>query len=220
MRTREPQPAWMRRSVDRSLHTARQRAGQRANRFLDAAQAAITEKGSTDITVLDVVERAGQSLTSFYTRFNGKHELLLALYEETLDRTVEQIRAATANYDDPIARLRIAVELLFQLCRPDPGTYRPLFTEFAPQLLRADPAAVRKAHASHFALFTELLTDAEHSGLLAPGANPRRLAAITMQAIMYVARPTAADDTDPISSEDVWRFCSAGLIGDRERPTP
>ncbi|MFF0490074.1 TetR/AcrR family transcriptional regulator [Nocardia sp. NPDC003482] len=213
----ERQPAWVRRSVDRSLRGARVRAGNRANRFLDAAQAAITEKGSTDITVQEVVDRAGQSLTSFYMRFDGKHELLLALYEDTLDRTVAQIRAATGNRTDPLDKLRIAVELLYQLCRPDPRTQRPLFTEFAPQLLRSRAAEVRKAHASHFELFTELLTEAERAGALPPGANPRRLAAITMQAVMYIARPTAADDdADPITAADVWAFCSRGITRPRD----
>ena len=35
-----------------------------------------------DFTVQDVVERSGQSLRSFYQYFAGKHELLLALFEE------------------------------------------------------------------------------------------------------------------------------------------
>ena len=43
-----------------------------------------------DFTVQEVVERSGQSLRSFYQYFGGKHELLLALFEESVRWTAEQ----------------------------------------------------------------------------------------------------------------------------------
>ena len=52
----------------------------------------------------EVVDRSRQSLRSFYLQFDGKHELLLALFEDALSRSADQIRAATANQDDPIDR--------------------------------------------------------------------------------------------------------------------
>jgi Bacterial regulatory proteins, tetR family len=54
------------------------RAEQRVQRFLDAAQAIVTEKGNTDFTVQEVVDRSRQSLRSFYQHFDGKHELMRA----------------------------------------------------------------------------------------------------------------------------------------------
>ena len=90
------EPAWKQRAVERSIKTAKLRAAQRVQRFLDAAQAIIIEKGSTDFTVQEVVDRSRQSLRSFYLQFDGKHELLLALFEDALSRSADQIRAATA----------------------------------------------------------------------------------------------------------------------------
>ena len=78
------EPAWKQRAVERSIKTAKLRAAQRVQRFLDAAQAIIIEKGSTDFTVQEVVDRSRQSLRSFYLQFDGKHELLLALFEDAL----------------------------------------------------------------------------------------------------------------------------------------
>ncbi|MBB5915447.1 AcrR family transcriptional regulator [Nocardia transvalensis] len=205
-------PAWKQRAVERSLRSAKARAGQRVQRFLDSAQAIITEKGSTDFTVQEVVDRSRQSLRSFYLQFDGKHDLLLALYEDALGRTTDQIRAATANSAHPLDKVRTAVELLFQLCRPDPHARRPLFTEFAPQLLSSHPAQIRLAHAALFALFTELLTEADRDGRLHLGANPRRLAALTMQTVMFIAQPTAtAAESRPITADEVWNFCAHGL---------
>lgn len=119
------------RAVERSIKTAKLRAAQRVQRFLDAAQAIIIEKGSTDFTVQEVVDRSRQSLRSFYLQFDGKHELLLALFEDALSRSADQIRAATASHTDPIERLKVAIQLLFETSRPDPAAKRPLFTDFA-----------------------------------------------------------------------------------------
>jgi AcrR family transcriptional regulator len=208
------EPAWKQRAVERSIKTAKLRAEQRVQRFLDAAQAIITEKGSTDFTVQELVDRSKQSLRSFYLQFDGKHELLLALFEEALTRSADQIRAAAANEADPLDQLRIAVELLFESCRPDPVAHRPLFTDFAPQLLISHPAEVKVAHSALLALFTELMEQAEAAGELRAEINPRRMAAMTMQTVMFIAQSSGGNDdatVRPISADEVWAFCSRGF---------
>src|SRR3984885_11710058 len=96
------EPAWKQRAVERSTKAAKLRAEQRVQRFLDAAQAVIAEKGSTDFTVQEVVDRSHQSLRSFYQHFDGKHELLLALFEDALRRATVQIAAASEAKPDPV----------------------------------------------------------------------------------------------------------------------
>ncbi|MDL9936209.1 TetR/AcrR family transcriptional regulator [Gordonia sp. ABSL1-1] len=206
------EPAWKQRAVERSLRTAKERAGQRVQKFLDAAQAIIVEKGTTDFTVQEVVDRSKQSLRSFYLQFDGKHELLLALYEDAVSRMSAQIRAATEIHDEPIDKLRVAVELLYQLCQPDPVAQRPLFTEFGAQLLISHPVEVGQAHIALFELFSELLEEAGESGHLRPGADPRRIASMTMQTVMFIAQPaTTNSHTQRITAEEVWDFCAHGI---------
>ncbi|MFZ2242921.1 MAG: TetR/AcrR family transcriptional regulator [Gordonia amarae] len=209
------EPAWKQRAVERSIKTAKLRAAQRVQRFLDAAQAIITEKGSTDFTVQEVVDRSRQSLRSFYLQFDGKHELLLALFEDALSRAANQIRAATSGQEEPLERLKVAIELLFELSRPDPSAKRPLFTDFAPQLLISHPTEVRVAHAPLLVLFTELMEEASAAGQLRPGVNPRRVAAMTMQTVMFTAQSSAPADEDeeihPITADEVWSFCALGF---------
>ncbi|WP_082691765.1 TetR/AcrR family transcriptional regulator [Mycobacterium sp. IS-1556] len=207
------EPAWKQRAVERSIKTAKLRAAQRVQRFLDAAQAIIIEKGSTDFTVQEVVDRSRQSLRSFYLQFDGKHELLLALFEDALSRSADQIRAATTTEDEPIERLKVAVQLLFESSRPDPTAKRPLFTDFAPRLLLSHPTEVRVAHAPLLALLTELMEEAGEAGQLREGVNPKRMAAMTMQTVMFVAQSNGAEDgtTKPITADEVWDFCSHGF---------
>ncbi|WP_322750389.1 MULTISPECIES: TetR/AcrR family transcriptional regulator [unclassified Frankia] len=208
------EPAWKQRAVERSTKAAKLRAERTVMRFLDAAHLIITEKGSTDFTVQEVVDRSRQSLRSFYQHFGGKHELLLALFEDALRRGTEQIRAAAYDQSDPLDQLKVAVHLLFELSRPDPIAQRPLFTDFAPQLLISHPAEVKVAHAPMLALFTEMMSQAEAAGHLRSGLKPRRAAALTMETVMFVAQSSGvADDENPhpITADEVWDFCAAGF---------
>lgn len=214
MSTPSEEPAWKQRAVERSIRTARLRAAQRVQRFLDAARAIIIEKGSTDFTVQEVVDRSRQSLRSFYLQFDGKHELLLALFEDALSRSADEIRAATASHTDPIERLRLAFRLLFEISRPDPAAQRPLFTDFAPRLLVSHPAEVKVAHAPLLVLLAELMEEASAAGQLREGVNPKRIAATTMQTVMLVAQSSggAGDGSlHPITADECWDFVAHGF---------
>src|SRR3974377_2330139 len=85
----EPEDAvsWREMAVARSLDSPRTRAENRVQRFMAAAMELITTNEGKDFTVQEVVERSGQSLRSFYQHFDGKHELLLALFEESVVST-------------------------------------------------------------------------------------------------------------------------------------
>jgi AcrR family transcriptional regulator len=59
-------PGWRHRAVSKSLKAARTRAEQRVQRFLDAAFALIDERGTSEFTIQEVVDRSKQSLRGFY----------------------------------------------------------------------------------------------------------------------------------------------------------
>lgn len=207
-------PAWKQRAVERSVKTAKLRAAQRIQRFIDAAQSIIAEKGSTDFTVQEVVDRSRQSLRSFYLQFDGKQELLLALFEDALGSSADQIRSAAYAESDPLRRLKIAVELLFELSRPDPAAKRPLFTDLAPRLIATHPAEVKIAYAPLLALLTELMESASAAGKLRSTVDPRRMAAMTMQTVMFIAQSsgrTGEAAVEPITTDEVWDFLANGF---------
>ncbi|MET9968978.1 TetR/AcrR family transcriptional regulator, partial [Streptomyces sp. NPDC006356] len=186
-----PEPAWRQRAVERSTRAAKLRAEQRVQRFLDAAQELIADKGTTDFTVQEVVERSRQSLRSFYQHFDGKHELLLALFEDSLSRSAAEIRERSASGRDPLERLRIAVDQLYQSSKPREGRQSALFTDFAVQLLVSHPDQVATAHLPLLAFFTELVEAAVEAGQ-ATAARPRRTASLIMQTAMFTAQAPAA----------------------------
>jgi AcrR family transcriptional regulator len=207
------EPAWRTRAVERSTRAAKLRAEQRVQRFLESAQELITEKGTTDFTVHEVVDRSKQSLRSFYQHFDGKHELLLALFEDALAQGAAEIREVAFASPDPLRCLRTAVEVLFEQSRPNPGDARPLFNDFALRLLVRHPAQVAIAHQSLLAVFTELIERAAEAGAIPPG-RPRRRASLVMQTVMFTAQANgvpADGHSVPVTSEEVWRFCLGGI---------
>lgn len=210
-----PEPAWRQRAVERSTRAAKLRAEQRVQRFLDAAQELIADKGTTDFTVQEVVERSRQSLRSFYQHFDGKHELLLALFEDALSNSATEIREKAAAGRDPLGRLKIAVELLYDSSKPRPGRQSPLFTDFAIQLLVSHPDQVATAHLPLLALFTELVEEAVDAGMVT-SLKARRTASLIMQTAMFTAQAPAAPvgaHPSPISVDEVWAFCLGGITG-------
>lgn len=215
MSTPTEEPAWKQRAVERSTQAAKRRAEQRVERFLDAAQAIMAEKGTTDFTVQEVVDRSKQSLRSFYQHFDGKHELLLALFEDAMGKSAEQLRALAAGQSDPLDRLRVVVQELFESSRPDLATQQqPLFTDFALRLLMSHPAEMRVANAPLLALFTELMQDLEDANLLRSGFKPKRVAALTMQTVMFNAQSSGQDAAHPLTADEIWDYCANGITGE------
>src|SRR5690348_12202714 len=108
-------------AVARSLDAARLRSEGRVQRFLDAGFELLASADSgRDFTVQEVVDRSGQSLRSFYQYFAGKHELLLALFDEAIRSTAERLEDQLAAERDPLERLRRFVVEYYRMCMPAP----------------------------------------------------------------------------------------------------
>jgi AcrR family transcriptional regulator len=202
------------------LSAARSRAEQRVQRFLDAAFALIDEKGTTDFTIQEVIDRSKQSLRGFYRYFDGKDQLLLVLFEETLRESVEDIRKVVDCESDPIQRLRACTMRLHEWCEPagtprKRGTHnrRPI-TEFSLQLAVTHPARLREAMAPISRMLIDLLDDAAAAGAIKV-ADSRRTAMLIQQTVMYswVGNRLVQNPRMRVTAEQTWEFCFRGLRG-------
>src|SRR5664279_4862702 len=156
-------PAWRQRAVSLSVDAARSRAEQRVQRFLDAAFELIDEKGTTEFTIQEVIDRSKQSLRGFYQYFDGKDELLLALFEETLHEAIDDLGAVLETKVDPLDRLRAFTTRLHEWCDPSDtprkrGAHnrRPIM-EFSVQLTVNHPDRVKSAMAPISRMMFELV---------------------------------------------------------------
>jgi AcrR family transcriptional regulator len=183
--------SWRDLAVARSLDPARARAEKRVQRFLDAALELMLESPDKEFTVQEVVERSGQSLRSFYQYFAGKYELLLALFEEAVRKTAVDLEAAIGTEKDAIEKLHRFATEYYKVCHPSPkGTKAkrapaPALAEFGQELLTAHPTEASHAFVPLVDLFVRLLDDAAAAGALRKGLDHRRIAGISLQAIMF-----------------------------------
>ena len=216
--TREP--AWRQRAVSRSLHAARSRAEQRVQRFLDAAFELIDEKGTTDFTIQEVIDRSQQSLRGFYQYFDGKDELLLALFEDSVLESAIDLREVVERESDPISRLRAFTVRLHEWSEPvdtprKRGSHnrRPI-SEFAVQLAVAHPERVKNAMEPVSRLLLELVEEAAAAGEIKV-TDARRSAALMQQTVMYswLGNRLIQDPRMRVSAEETFNFCLHGLQG-------
>lgn len=214
------EPSWRQRAVAKSLSSARTRAEKRIQGLLDAAFSLIDERGTTEFTIQEVVDRSKQSLRGFYQYFDSKDELIFALLEESIRESLEDLRAAVESESEPLQRLRAFTIRLHEWCEPL-GTRRkrgshnriPL-SEFSLQLAIKDPDRLAGVMAPVSQMLIDLLKGAVADGSLQV-AEPRRAALLIQQTAMYswlmnrfVQNPQAR-----VTAEDTWEFCLHGLGG-------
>ncbi len=220
-----PAQSWRELAVARSLDPARARAENRVQRYLDAALELLDNDPGKDFTVQEVVERSGQSLRGFYQYFAGKHELLLALFEESVQATAAHLREVIAGNDDAFERLHLFVGEYYRLCSPTPegGPARigpaPV-AEFAQQLLAGHPKEAAAAFMPLVTLLEGLLVDAEAAGVLRPRLDHRRLAGIVLQAIMFHSFATTISGSPRRSDDDAGDLWDLLLLGIGVGPAP
>jgi AcrR family transcriptional regulator len=214
---------WREIAVARSLDSARNRAETRVQRFLDAALELMNgSESGKDFTVQEVVERSGQSLRSFYQYFGGKHELLLALFEESVRTTADHLREKIDGEQDPLERLHRFVVEYYRLCRPSPSgkgkkSGPPMMVDFAQQLLTGHPDEAARAFSPLRALFAEVLDGATQAGAVRAGLRQGPIAGIVLEAIMFNSFSSTIGGTpvkgagDP--AEELWDLILHGIGG-------
>jgi len=194
MATADDTSSWRNRAVSRSLSAARNRAEQRVQRLLSAAFELIDERGTSEFTIQEVVDRSKQSLRGFYQYFDGKDELLFALLEETQRETLEDLAAAVDAESEPLARLRAFTIRLHEWCEPlgakrKRGAHNRIpMSEFSLQLALKDPERV----AAVMAPISRMLIE---------------------QTVMYgwLMNRLVPNPRSRVTAEDAWEFCLHGL---------
>src|SRR5512145_1519381 len=206
--------SWRQRAVSKSLSAARSRAEQRVQRLLDAAFELIDEKGTSDFTIQEVVDRSKQSLRGFYQYFEGKDELLFALLEESIRESLDDLRSVVESESGPLERLRAFTIRLHEWCEPL-GTRRKRgahnrvpISEFSLQLAVKDPDRLAAVMAPISSMLVELL-DAAVAVDAVQVTDTRRAALLIQQTVMFgwLMNRLARNPRAHVTAEEAWEFC-------------
>jgi AcrR family transcriptional regulator len=212
--------AWRQRAVSKSLTAARTRAEQRVQGLLDAAFALMDERGTTQFTIQEVVDRSKQSLRGFYQYFDSKDELLFALLEESIRESLKDLHSAVDSESEPLARLRAFTIRLHEWCEPL-GTRRKRgahnripISEFSLQLALKDPERLAAAMAPISRMLVDMLKAAVAAGSLQV-TDTQRTALLIQQTVMYgwLMNRFVQNPRVRVTAEDAWEFCLHGLGG-------
>jgi AcrR family transcriptional regulator len=182
----------------------------------------MSSSAGQEFTVQEVIERSGQSLRSFYQYFDGKYELLLALFEDAVRSAAVELREVIATEPTAYDRLRrFAIEYYYQ-CQPAPTAratkkgFAPAFAGFAQQLLTEHPVEASKAFVPLTSMLEGLLDDAAAEGSIRPGLKHNRIAGVVLQATMFNAFaatisgvPVRPNEGDP--AEELWELLVYGI---------
>jgi AcrR family transcriptional regulator len=94
-----------------SSPTAASRPPRQDNRrvqLLDAAAQLFNERGFHATSMRDIAKEVGMLSGSIYYHFQSKEEMLLAVYEQGMQRIAEEVDRAVAAADEPWQRLEAA----------------------------------------------------------------------------------------------------------------
>ncbi len=212
-------------AVARSLDSARLRSEGRVQRFLDAGFELLARAESgKEFTVQEVVDRSGQSLRSFYQYFAGKHELLLALFDEAILSTADRLEEQINRQSAPLEQLHTFVVEYYRMCLPAPkgraskNNPTPVMAEFCHQLLTAHQTEASRAFVPLVTLLEKVLDEASLEGDIRPGLNHVEVAGVILSTIMFnaayaqtISGIDGAPDPDHASTQ-LWEFLSAGIV--------
>jgi AcrR family transcriptional regulator len=211
-------------AVARSLDSARVRSEGRVQRFLDAGfELLASAESGKEFTVQEVVDRSGQSLRSFYQYFAGKHELLLALFDEAIRSTADRLEEQVSREATALDRLHRFVVEYFRMCLPAPkgraskNNPTPVMAEFSHELLTAHQDEASRAFVPLVTLLEKVLADAVEAGDVRPKLDRQETAGLILSTIMFNAAyaPTISgtergDGTR--AAGEMWEFVSAGIL--------
>ena len=205
-------PAWQKRSVERSLHGARLRAQERSDRFVTAALDLIVERGASDFTIQEVVDRSGMSPRTFYMFFDGKDSLMLAIYATIMSKSaVPVLTERLGHTSDPVLRLKALVDAMFEFTS-DPAPLARALTVFHQRLAESRPQDLAEALAPFSQLVTDLLAGIAQAGLLREDLNLRVMSALVQELLLASAHSVVLAGDRLVSAADMWAFCSAAIV--------
>jgi len=182
-----------------------------AARIIAAARRLIAE-GRAGFTTLELLAEAGVATNTFYRRFSGIDELLLAVVTEIIADNCRRFAADHADHD-PVERLGIYIRgAVTGVARRADAVPEFVALELG-RLDQAFPDGVEAAQQPVVDLLRESIIEAQQSGAMS-SADPDRDAWFIMRLISSTYHHYAFRKGDPNLAEvgeSLWRFCQRAL---------
>jgi uncharacterized protein (TIGR00369 family) len=195
----------------------------RGDRFIRTAVEILRETGRTDFTVQEIVARSKTSLRAFYQHFSSKDELLLALFDRTIEQSAQTWRAEINGLNSTSA-LKLVIDRLSQ--QPESSTQDSLnraLSLYNQHLAETRPREYARVLSPLHQLIRDIVGQGITEGIFNPGLDVGATAAIIMQTMVGAQRlhwlGSELNGT-PIDASQLYDFASRALgIRDTEDET-
>lgn len=201
------------RAVERAVRVAKERARDDVQLLVAAGRRLLHRDGAADMTIADVLTEAGLSTRAFYRHFASKSDLLLAIYDNEVDRYTPRLQRRLDAATTARAGLEAWIdELLAAGFEPRRGERtRAMFTWAIPlqQEFPVEFAAVRDALTGPL----EVVLEAGRADGSFPNAEPRRHAQFIRALTWELVEERLSGATIEVAAarEEVLRFCLPAL---------
>lgn len=215
---RAANPDWRTRALDRSelMRRSQERVLKTAEKLIAAARTLYSQSAGRDFTVQEVANVAGVSLQTFYRHFKSKDDLMLAVYESTVQESAEALRATCGSVEDPVERLRVCtVAGLRRGLKRHAGVHIWMVVTEHARLARTFPDEVVEAFRPYQNLLVECIELGVAQQVFRPGLPAADAAQVvaTLVSGLYNSlgnRPAPHPETDQRLAA-AWTFILSGL---------
>ncbi|MDG2303356.1 MAG: TetR/AcrR family transcriptional regulator [Candidatus Binatia bacterium] len=219
----EPAPPashWERRSAEHVVGGARDRLLARSRQFVEKATEVVARDGVDGLTLRTILHETGLSRRAFYERFASKDDLLVAVFEETMQSAAARFRAEFEEHglDDPFDRLRFIVRGMIEGAErqrtESGGGLSPAMSREHLRLAESRPDELRQAVAPTTNLMADQIAAAMESGQ-ARRADPQELAVLVHSLVSSTIHSALFGEAEEYETERtvrvVWEFCRRAL---------
>jgi TetR/AcrR family fatty acid metabolism transcriptional regulator len=126
---------------------ARKRVGNKREKIIAAAARFFGEKGFHNTTTAEIAEAAGVAAGTIYIYFSSKEDLLVAVFEEFLERHMTRLREGVDREPDPESKIRRFVVLGLELMEQNPDSARIFLSQLRQSTTMIKVVAKRSSRA-------------------------------------------------------------------------
>jgi AcrR family transcriptional regulator len=216
---------WEERSANRVLEVGRDQILERSRKIVEAAYELLEEQGLEGLTIRAVIKRTGLSRRAFYERFEGKDDLVLAVFEHTIRMAASQLNELVATTAEPLERLKLIINSIvfgnIALAAPDGAQSNRRGAALSREHLRlaeSRPSDLQAALRPLLAVITQQLSDGMEDGSVRED-DPARMAALVYNLVSTTVHTEllAQENAEPDRvqrarlARDIWEFCRRAI---------
>ena len=140
--------------------------GNADKKLIKAALEIFPETGFTNLTIRDVVKRAGVNLGMFHYHFKSKKEFIRFILQDIYEQFFETFKIETAVIHDPETRLRNAVKAMSRFVRKHRKVVIPLVNDILLGHQEVQTFLAKNIH-RHVKILLQIIKDCQKKKIIA-----------------------------------------------------